>query len=77
MKAEVEGKIEVCFAGTGVLVKLHMPHDQAELAKRLLESMRQRAIREDAPQLLPNIDAMRVWIALQQDDLKTAQICSG
>lgn len=68
-QAGAGGKIEMCFAGTGVLVKVHMKHGRTDLAKQALEDMRRRAEAENASQLLSNIRAMSVWIALHEGDM--------
>lgn len=74
MKAEAGGRIEICFAGTGVLVKLHVSHHQPALAKRLLQGIRQRAESEKARDLLPNIEAMETWVALLEGDLPAVRL---
>lgn len=74
MKAETEGKIEINFAGTGILAKLHVSHNHPALAKRLLQGMRKRAKQESAYQILSNLEAMEIWIALQQGDIQAARV---
>ncbi|SHK80243.1 LuxR C-terminal-related transcriptional regulator [Hespellia stercorisuis] len=62
--ADMKGKIEMCFVAIGVMVKLHISHNQPQVAKTLLMEFREKAIAENALRLLPNIDAMRVWLKL-------------
>lgn len=67
------GKTENCFAGIGVLVKLHVSHRQTHLAKRLLAEMEQKAVQEKEMQLLPNLRAMKAWLSLLEGDLNSAE----
>ncbi|MDD3362165.1 MAG: LuxR C-terminal-related transcriptional regulator [Hespellia sp.] len=66
--ADMKGKIEMCFVAIGVMVKLHISHCQPQMAQRLLLEFREKALAEDAGRLIPNIDAMRVWLKLQAGD---------
>lgn len=72
-KADRLGKTENCFAGTGVLVKLHVSHRQMHLAKRLLTEIEQKAAQEKETQLLPNLYAMKAWLSLLEGDLDSAE----
>lgn len=63
-KAKINGKTEVVFAGVGLLVKIHMEHGQVEVAKRLLREIREIAEKEMQSNLLPNIEAVNIWMAL-------------
>lgn len=67
-KADRLGETENCFAGIGVLVKLHVSHRQMHLAKRILMDMEQKTMREKEPQILPNLHAMRAWLSLLEGD---------
>lgn len=72
-KAEHNGKIEIYFAGVGILAKLHTSHRQIHMAERLLLDMQQKARKENAIQLLPNIEAMKTWLCLLKGDTDSAK----
>ena len=67
-QAEFKGKTEICFAGLGVLIKLHVQRRQLGLAEQLLSDFEKKVIREKSDQLLPNIHAMQVWFSLLRGD---------
>ncbi len=64
MMADAGGKIEVSFAGTGVLVRLYLARGQMELAKKTIKSFQKKVEMRGARQLLPNIGALKVEMSL-------------
>ena len=69
-KAQRDGRIEICFAGIGVLIRLHLSHGQTDLALALLNDFEERAHAEKAENLYPAIRAFRARIALKKGDMK-------
>lgn len=69
--AESRGCIEMCFAAIGLMVKEHISHNQLQLAKNLISEFRKKALTQGAKQLLPNVDAMQIWICLVEGDTTT------
>ncbi|MGI6499925.1 MAG: LuxR C-terminal-related transcriptional regulator [Anaerostipes sp.] len=63
-QAEISGKIEMCFAATGIMVKVHVWHDQMRIAQTQLEHFREKAKKEQAVQLYLNIAVMENWLNL-------------
>ncbi len=68
MMADAGGKIEVSFAGTGVLVRLYLARGQMELAASAIRSFKRKVKTQEAKQLLPNIRALEVELALLLGD---------
>lgn len=64
MMAEAGGTIEMCFAATGVLIRLHIARGQIQVAKSLLTSFRTKAAKEGATHLTLNMEAMNQWLAM-------------
>lgn len=64
MQADTNGTIEVCFASTGIMCRIHVSRNQAALARKILEDFKMKAMQEKAGRLLGNIDAMEQWINL-------------
>lgn len=60
MQAEAGGKIEQCFVGDGLLAWLHILNGKVNEARELLLRFRQRAEKEEAVRLLPNIDTFLI-----------------
>ena len=67
-KAEIKGKIEICFAAMGILCKLHTQRNHLKLAEEQLSAFEEKARKEQLPQMLPNIHALQTWFALQRGD---------
>jgi len=65
MQAEAGGKTELVFVAVGILVWLSVMNGRADDAQDILEGFRQSVERE-APQLLPNLCALRCRIDLYQ-----------
>jgi len=62
--AATNGKIEMCFVATFVMVKIHISHNRPQTALELIIAFRKKVIEEHALQLLPNLDAAMVWLQL-------------
>jgi len=65
MQAEAGGKTELVFVAVGILVWLSVINGRADDAQDILEGFRQ-SIEKEAPQLLPNLCALRCRIDLYQ-----------
>lgn len=63
-KADMAGKIEMCFVATAVLCRIHICRNQLKVARMQLQEFQVKAKREAADRLLPNIAAMEVWFHL-------------
>ena len=70
MMADTNGTIEMCFASTGIMCKIHVSRNQITLARKILEDFRTKAIREKANRLLRNINTMRQWMNLLEGNQK-------
>lgn len=73
MMAEAGGTIEMCFVSIGVLIRYHVSKGQIDVAKNQLDSFLTKVEREQAHQLLENVKAMSVWLALLQGNVAAAQ----
>lgn len=62
--ADNGGKIEICFAAQGVLIRQHLAQGQRPTAARLLGAFQEKAEREGATQLALNIQALSAWLSL-------------
>ena len=51
-----------CFAAIGVSVRLHLYRGEMEKAEELLDSIREKAVRNKNDVLLKNIDALYSWV---------------
>ena len=58
------GRIEMCFAATGIQIRQHLVEGQLPSAKRVYESFYERAVNEGASNLKENLDALHTWISL-------------
>lgn len=65
LENETGGKIELAFVAVGILAWLALLNGNAEYAKEMMETFRERA-KKEAPRMLPNIDAFLCRIALYQ-----------
>jgi LuxR family maltose regulon positive regulatory protein len=63
-KADTGGKIEMCFAATAILCRIHICRNQLNVARMQLMEFSQKAKREAADRLLPNIAALENWFYL-------------
>lgn len=63
-KADMGGKIEMCFVATAILCRIHICRNQPQVARMQLCEFYKKAKREAADRLLSNIDAMRNWFDL-------------
>ncbi len=64
MMADAGGKMEMCFAASGILIKYHLFRGQMGVAKSTWDSIRRKAENEGAVQLFGNMEALRVWLCL-------------
>lgn len=58
------GKIEMCFASVGIQVRQYIVKGQLQSAKRICKSFHEKAMLENANQLVPNMEAFEVWLSL-------------
>jgi len=63
-KADLSGKIEMCFVATSVLSQVHICRNQLKIAKMQLQEFKEKAKRESSERLLQNITAMEAWFSL-------------
>ena len=68
MQAEAGGKLEQCFVGDGLLAWLHILNGKVAEARDLLLRFRQKAGKEGAERLIPNIDTFLIRCALYAGD---------
>lgn len=66
--ADTKGKIEMCFAAVGILVRLHVSKHQLSMAMSQLDDFQAKAEREGAWQLMDNIRTMQMWFRLLTGD---------
>lgn len=69
--AEAGGKIEICYASIGIQVKQHVARGNLNLAEKQLRNFRAKAVKEEATQLLSNIDAQLTWLELLKGNLNS------
>ncbi|MBR1444710.1 MAG: hypothetical protein IJ583_14395, partial [Firmicutes bacterium] len=62
------GRIEICFAAAGVMVRQHITEGQFSSAKRVYQSFKNRALEEKADYLFQNMEAFETWLALYEND---------
>ena len=77
--AEGGGKLEICFAAAGVIVKQHILCGQLDAAMRLMESMQRKLEQAKADKLLKNLEAVQVGCELYENSKAVAtkylQVC--
>ncbi len=66
--ADQGGKIEMCFAAQGVLIRQHVAQGHLHAAQKALKTILQKAETEGAKQLLANIEALSVWLSFYAGD---------
>lgn len=64
MQAEAGGKLEQCFVADGILAWLHIQNGRYNEALELMQRFWERAQKENAQQLLPNIRTFQIRCAL-------------
>lgn len=64
MQAEAGGKLEQCFVADGILAWLHIQNGKYTEALELMQRFWERAQKENAQQLLPNIRTFQIRCAL-------------
>jgi len=72
MQAEAAGNQEQCFVSVGLLAQLSLINGHVEDSVELLDSFGKRAL-ADAPQLLPNLEALRCWYGLYRGRIKESR----
>lgn len=73
MQAQNGGKIEMEFVAVGLLARINCMSGRCDDAIAHLGAFREKAEERGAYRLLPNIDAMRCFIALLTGDILTAE----
>lgn len=68
LKADMSGKIEMCFVSTALTCRIHMLHGQSHIAHDILNDFKKKAMREHASRLLPNIEAYQAWLLLLEGE---------
>lgn len=63
-KADMGGKIEMCFTATAILCRIHVCRNQMQVARNQLLSFKEKAKAEEASRLIPNIETMENWFNL-------------
>lgn len=63
-RAECNGRMELCFAAVGVMVRLYAAEGRLPFAKQLLESFKEKVRQEGEEQLLLNIEALQCRLLL-------------
>lgn len=56
-KADIGGKVEMCFVATAILSRIHITKNQPGQARQLLQQFANKAMDENAERLLPNLNA--------------------
>ena len=72
-KADSSGKLEMCYAATGILCRIHICRNQLKVAKNQLSEFKNKVISKDAVRLLPNIEAMETWFHLLEGNSKEVE----
>lgn len=72
METEYSGRPEIAFAAVGLRVRLTLLCGDANGAKEILSAF-QTAAEKKAPQLLPNMEALRCRIALCEGDVRAVE----
>ena len=72
METERGGTMEIAFAAVGIRIRLALFQGDIQAARELLASFEQ-AVKERAPQLLPNIQALRCRLALYEGNMDAAE----
>lgn len=72
-KADTSGKIEMCFAATAILCRIHICRNQLKVARMQLQEFSTKAKKEAGDRLLPNIAAMENWFDLLQGKIKEVE----
>lgn len=68
-KADLGGKIEMCFVATAVMCRLHLCRNQMQVARTQLQDFAEKAKREEAGRLHANIRAMQCGFELMAGNL--------
>ncbi|MFA9466319.1 MAG: LuxR C-terminal-related transcriptional regulator [Velocimicrobium sp.] len=72
-KADMGGKIEMCFVATAILSQIHICRNQPKVARTQLQEFANKAKREEADRLLPNLSAMENWFNLLEGKHREAK----
>lgn len=63
-KADLGGKIEMCFVATSILCRIHLQKNQLQLARDEMREFSDKVRNSGAERMLPNIRAFEMGIAL-------------
>lgn len=63
-KADLAGKIEMCFVATAVMCRVHLCRNQMSVARSQLEDFKNKSVKQDATRLIPNIRTMETGFDL-------------
>ena len=74
MRSDTGGKIELCFVATAVMIKEYLANGQLGVGENLFQAFREKAVKENAVQLLPNLDTFAMWLNLLKGNTKEAEI---
>lgn len=73
MKSNTGGKIEMCFASTGLMIREHIANGQLTLGENLLKSFTEKVHSENASQLYGNLETFDMWLGLYKGDVEKAK----
>lgn len=63
-QAEAGGKIEMSFVADALMARVHIANNKLSVAEMLMKDFREKAVREGAEYLLPNVDAFCLLFSL-------------
>lgn len=72
-KADMGGKIEMCFVATAVLCRIHIIKNQPQQARNQMMQFAEKAKAEDATRLLPNLRAFVNDLDLLEGNIQNAE----
>lgn len=72
-KADLCGKIEMCFVATALLCRIHTKRNQIQVARNQLLEFKKKAIAEASSRLIPNIEAMENWFDLLEGKIENVK----
>lgn len=73
METEKGGTMEIAFAAVGIRIRLALFQGDIQAARELLASFEQAVKEHRAPQLLPNIQALRCRLALYEGNMDVVE----
>lgn len=72
-RAECNGKLEICFAAIGIMVRLNCVLGKLPLAEKLLQSFKEKIKIEEEEKLLLNIEALQCRLMLLKGENKNLE----